>query len=95
VKEFISEWKIFYEFWDGKPNVTMIRYEDILADPEKQLSKILRIAGFPFEEEDIKRAIAANFPTGELLKHRIHYKEELEQLVFYELQHLIKHKYFD
>ncbi len=83
IKEFVSKWKSFYEYWDGKPNVTIIRYEDILADPEKQLSKILEIAGFSFDEEDIKRAIAANTPAGELLKHRIRYKEQWEKLALF------------
>lgn len=96
VEKFVSQWKLFYEFWGGKPNVTMIRYEDILADPEKQLSKILQIAGFSFEEEDIKRAVAANPPIEEALKHRIHYKKKWEKFVLYELQDLLfKYKYVD
>lgn len=96
VKEFVSQWKSFYEFWDEKPNVTMIRYEDILADPEKQLSKILQIAGFSFEEEDIKGAIAVNSPAGGALKHRIRYIEKWEKFVLYELQDLLfKYKYLD
>ena len=87
--EFISRWKKFQRYWNEQENVLTIRYEDMLAEPEVMLKRIIQRVGYTFTEEDISRAIQKYPPEGFPLKHLKNYDPEDIELIRKELEPLI------
>ena len=71
-----TRWNEFYSFWMKDRNCRIVRYEDLLAEPEKVLGEILDIVGYEVTTEDIKRAVMEYPPVGSPLKHRNAYTQE-------------------
>ena len=62
VFEFLSSWSTHAESWASAPRKILIRYGDLLADPEKHFARIIDYLGGPPEPERLRRAIAfSNF----------------------------------
>ena len=62
----MNTWSFHVQSWKSKEYTHLIRYEDLLADPEKHFKAILNSIGLPFDQEIFDRAIAAT--TFERLK---------------------------
>ena len=58
VFEFLSSWSTHAKSWAGAPRKLLLRYEDLLADPEKHFARIIDYLGGPPEPERLRRAIA-------------------------------------
>ena len=58
VREFISSWSRHVKSWTQEPNpqLLVLRYEDMLADPQSQFEKVLRLIGAPLDREALTRA---------------------------------------
>ncbi|CDR34837.1 sulfotransferase domain-containing protein [Criblamydia sequanensis] len=95
LNEFIHGWRKFYEFWELQPGVQIIRYEDLLANPEIYLNHILQIAGFSFDQEDIDRALAKYPPQGKPLKHNGCYDDGSLDRIKIELSDILKRYNYD
>ena len=57
VFEFLSSWSTHAESWASAPRKILIRYEDLLADPEKHFARIIDYLGGAPEPERLRRAI--------------------------------------
>lgn len=86
----IRQWKSFQNYWNPKPNVVIFRYEDMLEDPFSALKLMMDICHYPYNDEDIARAVAKYPPKGHMLKHLPHYTEDDLKLIRKELGHLMK-----
>lgn len=94
IHSFIKLWREFQNYWDNQKNVITIRYEDLLQDPANELKKILKAANYSFNEEDIKRAVAAHPPYGHEYIHINHFHSHDLKVMTQELKdHLIKFNY--
>lgn len=65
----VEAWKRFQEFWDQKPNVLNLYYEDILKDPKTKLKLIFEVIGWKISDENIERAVEKYPPRGSYLQH--------------------------
>lgn len=95
LQEFIELWRNFYEFWESRPGVIFIRYEDLLADTEPQLQLILQTAGFSFDKADIERAICKYPPADRSLKHLRHYDARRLNMIRESLQDVLERYGYD
>ena len=59
------QWVVRKERQGNDPNVHFARYEDVVADPEKQLSAVLNFLGLPFE-----RAVVEGYGNREGVPER-------------------------
>ncbi|MEQ8877034.1 MAG: sulfotransferase domain-containing protein [Phycisphaerales bacterium] len=59
VTQFLGTWSEHVESWTTKSPypVCVLRYEDMLADPETSFGKVLDLVGIPNEPERLKKAI--------------------------------------
>lgn len=89
LKNFIREWRRFYEFWEKQPNVILIRYEDLYENPELNLAYILQTAGFLFSYTDIQQAVRKYPPRGGVLKHIAYYDHKMIKMIKNELYDLL------
>lgn len=74
--QFIQSWRQFQKYWDQADNVLTIRYEDLYNDPAYYLRLVMQATGYPFNQEDIERAIAKYPPMGGLLKYHQYFTRE-------------------
>lgn len=65
---FITTWRQFQEYWNQKPNVLTIRYEDLYNFPEETLTKVIEFIGCKVAASDIQRAVAKYPPKGGTMK---------------------------
>lgn len=52
---FLNRWRAE---WSARPELTVVRYEDMLADPRGQLAKILRFLGFEATAAEIEECVS-------------------------------------
>ncbi|WP_422027503.1 sulfotransferase domain-containing protein [Roseovarius sp.] len=59
VTQFLGSWSEHVESWTGALPypVCVLRYEDMLADPETSFAKVLDLVGIPNDPERLKKAI--------------------------------------
>lgn len=59
VAQFLGSWSDHVQSWADKPKfpTLVLRYEDILDDPEAEFTKVLKHIGIPVEAERLARAI--------------------------------------
>ena len=62
VRQFTGNWSDHVRSWTKNPKfpVTVLRYEDMLADPQKAFEKVIAAIGAPADPERIARAAAAS-----------------------------------
>ena len=89
LRKFIRKWREFYEFWDKRPGIVLIRYEDLYRNPGLCLSEIIQTVGYHATPEDIQRAVDRYPPAGGLLRHIGCYEEEAIELIQTELADLL------
>lgn len=89
LKHYIKSWRDFQEYWNKQERVYTIRYEDLLTDQKKVLTKVLKTIGYRVEPEDIKRAVKKNPPRGTVLKHAHFFSKSDLQLMQDELKDLL------
>lgn len=89
LKDFISSWRKFYEYWENQPHVLFIRYEDLQVNTKYHLSQILTTAGYSFSELDLARAIDQYPSQGMPLKHLHRYDSESIETIRDELSDLL------
>ncbi len=58
VFEFLSSWSTHTQSWATARNALILRYEDLLADPEKHFGRVIHYLGGDPEPERLHRAIA-------------------------------------
>jgi hypothetical protein len=64
VFEFLSSWSHHAASWASAKNIFTIRYEDLLANPEKHFARMIKYLGGTAESERLTRAITySNFKT--------------------------------
>jgi Sulfotransferase domain len=64
VFEFLSSWSTHVDSWSTAPRKILLRYEDLLADPEKHFGRIIHFLGGDAKPERLRRAIAfSDFKT--------------------------------
>jgi hypothetical protein len=58
VTQFLGSWSAHVRSWTGARDlrVLTLRYEDMLADPQAQFEKVLRLIGAPMDREALTRA---------------------------------------
>jgi len=66
---FIKDWRRFQEYWNKKPNVYTIRYEDLMTDTFGTLKGVVKELGLNCTDVDIQRAVDKHPPKGSILKH--------------------------
>jgi len=59
VAHFLSSWSQHVMSWQERENVTAVRYEDMLADPVKEFSRIVTAVGCTLDEERVAHAVEA------------------------------------
>ncbi|MDB6080972.1 MAG: hypothetical protein JWO53_244, partial [Chlamydiia bacterium] len=69
LQEFVSSWGNFQAYWNKKPNVVTIRYEDLYNFPRETLKQVLEAIGYRAYERDIQRAVAKYPPQGGIMKY--------------------------
>lgn len=89
VKRYISLWRDFQTYWNNKPNVITILYEDMLENPAVELKKILDALEYDVTDEDIARAVAKYPSEGFVLKHLDKFKRSDLKLIANELSDLM------
>jgi hypothetical protein len=57
VFEYLSSWSVHVESWVAHPNRLLVRYEDLLAAPDKYFARILRYLGTTPEPARLARAV--------------------------------------
>ncbi len=50
----------FVQSWINRPGACFVRYEDVLADPEAELIRMIRFVGHPIDPRRIRAAVEAN-----------------------------------
>lgn len=60
-RSLVSSWSVHVGSWVGEQRypVHVVRYEDMLSDPEKELTEILEFLGKDVDEARVKRAVKA------------------------------------
>lgn len=58
VFEFLSSWSVHAESWSRMKRRLILRYEDLLAEPEKHFGRVVQFLGGDAEPERLARAIA-------------------------------------
>lgn len=89
VPEFHSSWSIHVESWTGapNPNLLVLRYEDLLAEPRRYFGRVAKFLGLRPPEERLARAIRnSSFKILKEQEQRKGFKErsELAQAFFRE-----------
>lgn len=89
VPEFHSSWSIHVESWTGapSPNLLVLRYEDLLAEPRRYFGRVAKFLGLRPPEERLARAIRnSSFKILKEQEQRKGFKErpELAQAFFRE-----------
>ncbi len=59
IAQFLGSWSDHVRSWTGFAGypITVIKYENLLAEPEAEFSKALKMIGVPIEDERLKKAI--------------------------------------
>jgi hypothetical protein len=86
LRRFVSLYKNFQNYWNNRKGIVTYKYEDIMSDPEKMLTQILRRIGYKVSHEDVVRAVRKNPPFGCELKHISCYSQEQLDLIRTELK---------
>lgn len=62
VRQFTGHWSEHVRSWTKNPKfpVTVLRYEDMLADPQKTFERVLEAVGVPADAARVARAVAAS-----------------------------------
>ena len=94
LKDFISSWREFQEYWDKQPNVVTIRYEDLYNSPKAVFKTIIDAIGYKVQDTDIERAITKCPPKGGTMKYLHLFHPEDLKIIAHELRDLmIKYDY--
>lgn len=56
-KNVVGDWSSHLMFWVDRPNVVVVKYEDLLQDPEIELRKILNALNLDVSDEIIRGAV--------------------------------------
>ncbi len=62
VRQFTGNWSDHVRSWTKNPKfpVTILRYEDMLADPQRSFEKVIAAVGAPPDPERVARAVTAS-----------------------------------
>lgn len=90
VKSSVASWKTFQRHYNRQPNVFTYSYEEILKDPHTQFKNILKQIGYEASDEEIWRALEKYPPFGTPLKHLSKFSPESLDLIYTELEPLLK-----
>lgn len=89
VERFIKSWRQFQAYWNKRPNVLTIRYEDLLDNPFVELKKILEVLQYQISDEDIARAVMQHPPQGFMLKSQNKFTDADLKLIDEKLEDLM------
>ena len=81
VKTPVSSWSKFNDTWSKTVagESLVVRYEDLLSDPEREFSRIVEHVGFPIEKDRMHRAIyATEFKALEKLEEKQTFTGKME-----------------
>lgn len=92
---FIHELRRFEAYWEKQERVLTVRYEDLMAEPEAVLRRVLAFIGYTASEEDIQRAVAAHPPQGGTLKHLSLYPKEDLDYICLELKEFMEKYHYE
>lgn len=95
VNEYIKSWVRFQSYWNNKRDVTTVRYEDMLKDPEKELRTIIKAIKYEATDEDITRAVLKHPPIGCELKHKDKFFEADLEIIRHELKEFLEQFNYD
>lgn len=87
---FINSMRAFNGYWSEQNNVLILRYEDLLQEPHLILKTTLAFINYPFNDDDIERAILLHPPQGQPLKHLHNYTQEQLEYIAEELKGYMK-----
>jgi hypothetical protein len=59
VNEQLPAWQVHYAYWNNFPDRILIRYEDMLKDPGRELRRTLDYIKWPYDDAAITDAVAA------------------------------------
>ena len=89
----VESWKHFQLYWNTKPNVVTLLYENLFDHPEEELKTALLAVGLKVTDADIRRAVAKHPPKTGVADHASHFTAEDLAYIERELQDLVQQFY--